>query len=205
VIKQNPLADPTKGKEVVSFENLSPREERRRRMGKTDQGEHARWSKPPQGWTKLNVDGAWSMESKKGGIGMILRDDEGSILFTACKFLQSCDTPLEAELCACKEGLTRAMDLTGKPIWVECDSLEATSLIKDVNLNRSHNASLINEIKSLCAGERECRVTHVRRELNYVSHTLAKLSFNSACSMVWIRHGPDIIRSACIHDGTPMP
>jgi hypothetical protein len=97
----------------------------------------------------------------KGGEG--LRDDEGSILFTACRFLQSCASPLEVELYACREGLTRALDLTKKPIWLECDSLEATSMIKDVSLNRSQNASLINEIKSLCARERECRITHVRR------------------------------------------
>jgi hypothetical protein len=46
------------------------------------------------------------MELKKGGTGMILRDDDGNILFTACGFLQSCDSPLEAELYACREGLT---------------------------------------------------------------------------------------------------
>jgi hypothetical protein len=55
-IKQNPLADPAKGKVVVTYETMCPCERRRRMMGKTDQGEPAQWSKPPQGWTRLNVN-----------------------------------------------------------------------------------------------------------------------------------------------------
>jgi hypothetical protein len=62
------------------------------------------WSRPPNGWTKLNVDGAWVKEDRQGGTGLILTD-EGYIIFAASRNLQSCDSPLEAELLSCSEGI----------------------------------------------------------------------------------------------------
>lgn len=52
---------------------------------------------------------------------MILRDEKGDILFTACRELRTCDNSLQAEL----EGLDIALHRTDKPICVEMDSLEA--------------------------------------------------------------------------------
>jgi hypothetical protein len=136
---------------------------------------------------------------------MVLRDEEGSILFTACRFLQTCDSPLEAELLACSEGLALALENTNKPIILESDCLEAISMINDDNRNRSFVASLVNEVKKLCGEGRECRVQHISRELNTVSHTLARWGLATPSTMFWRRHGPDIIRSACNQDGTSMP
>lgn len=68
-----------------------------------------KWSKPSPGWSKLNVDGSWMANGATGGAGMILRDDQGAVIFTACRHLVYCDSPLEAELRACAEGLFLAM------------------------------------------------------------------------------------------------
>jgi hypothetical protein len=94
-------------------------------------------------------------------IGMILRDEEGRIPFTACRFLQTCDSPLEVELLAYSEGLTLALENTNKPIILESDCLEAISIINDDNQNCSFVASLVNEFKKLCAEGSECRVHHI--------------------------------------------
>lgn len=36
------------------------------------------WQKPPIGWLKVNMDGAFVVSEQLGGIGVIIRDDEGS-------------------------------------------------------------------------------------------------------------------------------
>jgi hypothetical protein len=55
MIKQAPTADPTKGKTVVSYNHLQPKG-RKKDVAGNKQKATKRWSKPPPGWTKSNVD-----------------------------------------------------------------------------------------------------------------------------------------------------
>jgi ribonuclease HI len=61
------------------------------------------------------------------GAGMILRDAEGMIVFSACRSLYHCGSALEAELGACMQSIALALQQTQDPIIVETDS---TMLVK---------------------------------------------------------------------------
>jgi hypothetical protein len=78
-------------------------------------------------------------------------------------------------------------------------------MINDPSRNRSQVASLVNETKRLCTVGRECIVSHISRELNSVSHTLARSGHASKHTQVWFQAGPNINREACNLDGTPLP
>jgi hypothetical protein len=47
------------------------------------------WRPREEGYVKLNVDGAFSLD-EKAGAGMILPNAEGKVLFAACRQLCSC-------------------------------------------------------------------------------------------------------------------
>jgi hypothetical protein len=64
------------------------------------------WCKPPAGWVKLTVDGSFREEDQSAGLGMVLRDAEGIPIFTSCKYVGDCISPLESEL--------RAIDFNGQ-------------------------------------------------------------------------------------------
>ncbi|KAE8806029.1 Auxin-induced in root cultures protein 12 [Hordeum vulgare] len=66
-------------------------------------GMDVRWVRPPPGWTKLNTDGAFTAEQHTGGAGMILRSDNGQVIFSSCRYLLLCSSAIEAELVACME------------------------------------------------------------------------------------------------------
>jgi ribonuclease HI len=205
MIKQAPTVDPVKGKTPIVYDHRCSTSACRRKEANIAEDTMAKWVPPSHGWAKINVDGAWAEDKREGGTGMILRDDEGCITVAACRHLQVCDSPLEAEILACNEGLALALEYTNKPIIIESDCLEATTMINDLAVNRSKVAALVHETKRLCKLGRQCLVRHVRRGLNGVSHTLARMGLLERCSNVWVRHGPDIIRQACIQDGTPIP
>jgi hypothetical protein len=61
------------------------------------------WVKPPVGWVKLSIDGSFGTKKGTIGCGMILRDDQGNIIFSACRFLPRCVETVEAELLACRD------------------------------------------------------------------------------------------------------
>ena len=65
-----------------------------------------------KGVVKLNVDGTYIKETCKAGAGMILRDKTGGIIFSACRNLLHCASPLQMELETCLEGLNFAMVYT---------------------------------------------------------------------------------------------
>lgn len=60
-----------------------------------------KWTASAPGCVKLNVDGSFIHETGAAGAGMVFRDHNGDIIFTACRVLWSCSSPLEAELVAC--------------------------------------------------------------------------------------------------------
>ncbi|GMI64817.1 hypothetical protein HRI_000151000 [Hibiscus trionum] len=67
------------------------------------------WFPPPEGYLKLNVDGAFCPTSGRGGIGGILRDSKGISLM---EFAESCEggSPALTELAAAKEGVARFLN-----------------------------------------------------------------------------------------------
>jgi ribonuclease HI len=203
-IKQNPTMDPTKGKTVVKYEHNAAKLWKKKVLDQK-QANQIKWSKPAPGWSKLNVDGSWMADANSGGIGMILQDDQGVVIFSACQHHDSCGSPIEAELRACVEGLALAMRWRDCPIILETDCLEAVQMINDETLNRSPVAGLVNEVKRLCSSASECRVVHISRIINGVSHSLAQFGRVQTCSNFWVRSGPEEIRLACIKDDTPIP
>jgi hypothetical protein len=79
------------------------------------------WVRPPEGWIKLSIDGSYKAENGTAGTGIILRDDTGKIILSACRSLRACEEPLEAEVSACAEGLELALLHSNLPIIIEFD------------------------------------------------------------------------------------
>jgi hypothetical protein len=59
------------------------------------------WSKPPDGWVTLTVDGSFKLDEGTTGCGMVLRGADGNLIVSACCFLPRCVEAVEAELWAC--------------------------------------------------------------------------------------------------------
>ena len=123
---------------------------------------------------KLNVDGSFCEESKLGGAGMIMRNEKGEILFSACRFLETCSSPLEAELAACMEGCALALQTSDKPFIVEMDCAVAVVTIKSSEDDRSQFTYLVREVQRLLAEKVGSKVEEIRRDQNSVSDALAK-------------------------------
>lgn len=94
---------------------------------------------------ELNSDGSFSDEGYAGsfsgegyaGAGMVLRDNNGNIIFSSCRVLFSCRDALEAELCASVEGLSFSLQISNRPIFIEMDSIVAVNLVQSKEVDRS--------------------------------------------------------------------
>jgi ribonuclease HI len=64
------------------------------------------------------------VQNEQAGAGMILRQSDGSVVFSACRALRHCSSALEAELMACLEGIRLAIDMGHQNIIAETDCQE---------------------------------------------------------------------------------
>jgi hypothetical protein len=78
---------------------------------------------------------------------MILRDDTGVIIFSACKWISPCIDPLEAELQACLDGLDLALAHSSLPVIIDTDSAQMVSMTQAPGMDRSIHSHIVSEIK----------------------------------------------------------
>lgn len=80
-----------------------------------------RWERPPEGWSKLNTDGAVIGSMGLAGCGGIVRDDHGGWLVGFSGHIGIADS-FVAELWGLKDGLILCCNLNITSIVVELDA-----------------------------------------------------------------------------------
>lgn len=135
------------------------------------------------------------------GAGMVLRDDMGAIIFSACRFC----SPMEAELAACLVGTSLALQRTEKPIIIKLDCKEGVEALNGNVVNMSSLARLIEGTKNLMHGTRRHAFAHVRHMSNMATHCMAQkgVATHNACTMVWLHYyRPDDLCRICDNECT---
>ncbi|XP_062155330.1 uncharacterized protein LOC133863403 [Alnus glutinosa] len=65
-----------------------------------------KWQVPAGGWLKLNWDAALNMQSKKMGIGIVVRNEKGEFVAAMARVLPSINDPTVAEALAAWHAVT---------------------------------------------------------------------------------------------------
>lgn len=81
---------------------------RRKGKEKIVQKAEVKWQAPDPGWTKVNVDGSFVIDSGAAGVGVVARNSSGKVLFSAWRTLLRCANAAKAEAKACVEGIRLA-------------------------------------------------------------------------------------------------
>ena len=123
---------------------------------------------------KLNIDGSYSESTGAAGAGMILRDEHGRIVFSSCRFLNRCGSALEAELSACMEGMSLALEWSQQDVLVETDFMEVAKMINNPSRDSSQLGHLVEHVKHLMNQGRRFVVNKISREMNQASDLLAR-------------------------------
>jgi ribonuclease HI len=156
MIKNHPGKDLSKGKFILDKEEMLFHSQSEQTVQQS-----LCWTKPAAGWCKLNTDGSFDANGKAGA-GMLARDSNGEIIFSACRQLLHCKDPFAAELLAVLEGVSLALHWCNSPLDIEVDCLEIVKALNQEEMDRSAYSSLIEELKTLLKVRQTC-ITHVRR------------------------------------------
>jgi len=151
------------------------------------------WSKPEEGWWKLNTDGASRGNPGLASAGGVLRDEEGAWRGGFALNIGVCSAPL-AELWGVYYGLYIAWERRVTRLEIEVDSEIVVGLLK-TGINEVHPLSfLVRLCHGFISRDWRVRISHVYREANRLADGLANYAFSLPLGFHLLSLVPDSLR-----------
>ncbi|XVF29958.1 hypothetical protein REPUB_Repub16aG0015900 [Reevesia pubescens] len=137
------------------------------------------WQPPSRGSIKVNVDAAFMGQSKEAKIGIVARDSDCNILFSATIHLYNIASSYMGEVYAILEGLKMARQMHLDSVILESDCQVAVLEFRRSGRSLKEGSCLLDEAKLLAFSFTSCIVSFVRRSANSLAHNLAKTPVSS--------------------------
>ncbi|CAN1725350.1 hypothetical protein LINPERHAP1_LOCUS28 [Linum perenne] len=122
---------------------------------------------------KINVDGA-IRPGQGGGIGFVLRDGAGTILFTGGRSFPHFTDAFTVEALAVREALRWAIGRSILLLDIEGDAAMVTKHIRDKKCLHSRAGAIVQECRVLLTRFPSIQCFSVRREANSLAHNVAR-------------------------------
>lgn len=158
-----------------------------------------KWKKPPQGYTKLNVDAAINVAERKTGFGWVLRDDHGEFKNAKSGVWNGLFNPKEAEAMAIREALSWLKFHRRESVQIETDALQVVHGLDVENGSSSYDLILL-DIKDMLKQLSNVSISFAKRSANRVAHMLARGSFSMSDCMEWTLVPPTFICNDLVLD-----
>jgi len=165
-------------------------------LAKTD----GKWTAPPPGSFKINVDGATSEDERNSSVGVVIRDVDGNILATCCKYLQGQYSVEEVEALAVEYGLLLAKEQKLSHIILESDASIVVSNVTAVETS-GRLGHVYQGIRGLLSSFSSWNIKHVKREYNKAAHMLAQYARQKEESYVWKGVCPPMVAQIIQEEG----
>ncbi|KAI5018161.1 hypothetical protein ZWY2020_043049 [Hordeum vulgare] len=157
-----------------------------------DSSTHAKgfdqWERPVTKMLKINTDGAFSENPRRGGWGFVIRDSDGAVAVSGAGKMAFLMDAVHAEAEACIQGLTTTMNWGMTRIVVETDSKVLVDALNKEVYDRSHIGVIVRDAQML-AGLNFSNVSFrfCRRNCNKVVPSMAALGVSGVASsgLLW--------------------
>ena len=136
-----------------------------------------KWKPPPQDWVKCNTDGAWPKAADRCGIGWVLRNSTGNVLWLGARALPRTQSVLEVEAEAMRWAVVNLSRFHYQKFIFESDSQELISLIGGEE-TRPKIEPILQDLKQLLLYLKEVKFVCTRRGGNEVADRIAKESLS---------------------------
>lgn len=128
-------------------------------------GDKCKWEPAPNGWAKINFDGASRGNPGKSGIGCIIKKDTGKWIVKRASYIKNMMNNL-VELRALQEGFRLSIKLGIKRIIIEGDSQIVLNALRKRNTPNWVLNSKLEEVLKLFDLLEETIIKHIFKEGN---------------------------------------
>ncbi|KAM5550901.1 hypothetical protein ABKV19_027310 [Rosa sericea] len=141
--------------------------------------------KPNKHWTpsqnrlKINVDGAFSPSQNIGGLGGVIRREDGSFVAGFAKPVNFASSPKQVELLAIKVGIDLLQQLNLQYVLIESDCQVAIKEVCSDDFDLSEDANILEDIQQGKNVVQAAGFIFAPRTANTVAHKLAAVALES--------------------------
>ena len=157
------------------------------------------WYPPPDGWLKLNSDGAVSGVSGLACAGGLLRNSDGKWAGGFIMNIGICSV-LRSELWGMLQGISFDWSAGFRKLLVECDNKTVVQMIVGEVMPHAADLPLINSIKALINLDWTVKVVHVYREANRAADWLASFASQFPRGLHVLQQAPASINDILYQD-----
>ncbi|PRQ45142.1 putative ribonuclease H-like domain, reverse transcriptase zinc-binding domain-containing protein [Rosa chinensis] len=159
-----------------------------------------KWQCPPRGRLKINIDGAFQVDSGVGGIGVVVRDDLGTGIAAIARPFLHAHSAINMEAEACRAGLLLGIHQGWSDVVIESDSALLIAALKSEEDNFSEVSRVFDDCKDYLSAFQSVEIRHIYREANGVAHRLAHLASYLLLDDIWLDETPAIIQDVLYED-----
>ena len=151
------------------------------------------WVPPEEGWLKVNVDGCFVEATGEASAGVVISNASGEVLLSGWQLLHQCTVAEDAELMACKEGLTVAHNWFQGPLLLETDCSSCIAVLNDQGIDRSRLTAMVQDCKVLIQKLGQVRISNGTRDQNKIAHELTQHARRAKSSAMFLANIPSCI------------
>jgi hypothetical protein len=158
----------------------------------SDRITHA-WKPPAEDHIKLNIDGAFALQTKQGGWGFVARDHLGEVRGARTGRILHAGSGLQTEAIACMEAVEAASDWGMGKVHVETDCANLVAALTGREYDLAPEGVLFREIRSFVSlNFISFKVSFCSRLCNKVGHVLASMGAKQTMPRCrWVDSAPD--------------
>ena len=108
-----------------------------------------RWTKPPENFLKVNIDGSYCAATNTGGWGFCIRDHDGDVRGAGMGQLQNLADTLHAETISCLKAIEFAADAGMGRVILETDATVLKTALQTSEFDLARRGVLFREAKYL--------------------------------------------------------
>lgn len=138
-----------------------------------NEDQHEKWTKPPIGWTKVNVDTTLDINGRKMGFGCVMRDSYGNFIAARELPWHGLFKPGEAEAIGVREALKWIKEMKLDHVQVETNCLQVIKGIQNQPMVSSFDL-IINDIEEIARDFSNLCFLFSKRSANKAAHMLAR-------------------------------
>ncbi|KAK6150708.1 hypothetical protein DH2020_015640 [Rehmannia glutinosa] len=143
------------------------------------------WTRPPDGYYRIDVDACYNKGGNKYATGGIIRDSEGHLIKVFGRCWDYFESVMDGELYAIMDGLVVTKNANIKSGLIYSDSFMAVQAVMATQEDLSHRGFVIQYIQIMLQEVGATKISHVRRIVNIVAHRLANFAVFSFTSFDW--------------------
>lgn len=144
------------------------------------------WTKPSEGFVKVNLDAAFYAELGRGAWGCVARTSQGEFIAACAGKLDHLASPLQAEATACVQAIEAANEMGIHQVIFESDSLQLVNATNSGDHDLSSIGVMLPEARSLCFASFDAFHFHFcKRSCNSIAHNLADYGHRAGVVCTW--------------------